>query len=198
MDLASLNVPSLTMHVHENRTKLKSFIAYMQRNILFLLYFICVLTARDENGYDLWLRYKAVENKTLLQSYRTNITAIMVSASSPTMTIAKKEMTTAFSGLLQKNIKESNALNLDGTVIAGTPANTPLINNAGLSALLQQAGEEGFVIVTQIVNGKKCILISANTDIGVLYGTFHFLRLLQTEQSIQQLRIVSSPKIKLR
>src|SRR5699024_2777550 len=37
-----------------------------------------------------------------------------------------------------------------------------------------------------------------NKDIGVLYGTFHFLKLLQTHQPIQNLSIKSSPKVQLR
>ncbi|RYY24352.1 MAG: alpha-glucuronidase, partial [Chitinophagaceae bacterium] len=73
-----------------------------------------------------------------------------------------------------------------------------IISNAGINSQLDQAGEEGFVIISKIIKGKKCIIISGNTDKGVLYGAFHFLRLLQTQQPIQQLQIVSSPKIKLR
>src|SRR4030095_6006194 len=40
--------------------------------------------------------------------------------------------------------------------------------------------------------------ILANTDIGLLYGVFHFLRMLQTHQSIQNLNITSVPKIQAR
>jgi alpha-glucuronidase len=47
-------------------------------------------------------------------------------------------------------------------------------------------------------NNRSFIIIAANTDIGVLYGVFHFLRLLQTNQSIDNLNIVSVPKLKLR
>src|SRR5207253_4161009 len=45
---------------------------------------------------------------------------------------------------------------------------------------------------------KNIIAIAANTDVGVLYGVFHFLRMLQTQQNIQQLAIVAAPKIKYR
>jgi len=45
---------------------------------------------------------------------------------------------------------------------------------------------------------KKIILITANTDAGILYGVFHFLRLLQTHQPVSELAITSVPRIKLR
>ncbi|HKC35325.1 MAG TPA: alpha-glucuronidase, partial [Chitinophagaceae bacterium] len=41
-------------------------------------------------------------------------------------------------------------------------------------------------------------IITANTDVGVLYGVFHFLRLMQTQRPVINLTIISSPKIKLR
>src|SRR4029078_13000407 len=47
-------------------------------------------------------------------------------------------------------------------------------------------------------NNKKIIVITGNSDVGALYGVFHFLRLLQTQQNIDQLRIISTPKIQLR
>jgi alpha-glucuronidase len=41
-------------------------------------------------------------------------------------------------------------------------------------------------------------VIAANTDIGVLYGAFHFLRLLQTNQRIDTLGISDRPRIQHR
>ena len=39
---------------------------------------------------------------------------------------------------------------------------------------------------------------AANTDVGVLYGAFHFLRLLQTNQRIDALAITERPRIQHR
>src|SRR4029078_2121892 len=47
-------------------------------------------------------------------------------------------------------------------------------------------------------NNKKIIVITGNSDVGALYGVFHFLRLLQTQQNIDHLSIFSTPKIQLR
>lgn len=170
----------------------------MKKITLLLIYSLYVFAAKAETGYDLWLRYKPVENKILLQSYRKSITTIITKGSSETMKIANDELMNALSGLLQIKINNSTAVNRDGSVIAGTPGSSALISQAGIDGLLQKTGEEGYIIVTKIINGKKCILISGNSDKAVLYGSFHFLRLLQTEQPVQHLNILSVPRIQHR
>lgn len=170
----------------------------MKKTTLLILCLCCCLLAKGENGYELWLRYTPVANKALLQSYRENITGIMTSGSSATMNIIKDELSAGLSGLLQKKVDMNPGSLRQGTIIAGTPRSSPLISSAGITAQLKAAGEEGFVIITKTLNGHRCIIISGNSEKGVLYGTFHFLRLLQTEQSIQSLQIVSAPRIRLR
>jgi alpha-glucuronidase len=49
-----------------------------------------------------------------------------------------------------------------------------------------------------IIQSQECIVIAANTDIGVLYGVFRFLRHLQTHKPLDDLSIISAPKIKHR
>lgn len=171
----------------------------MKKSIpVLLILLFCNLNIKAENGYELWLRYLPVDNKILLNSYRQQITAIYTAGSSATMHIVKNELTQGLNGLLQTPVSHITHINRNGIIIAGTPQSIPLINNAGIATQLNQAGNEGFIIVTRTINGKKYTIITGNTDIAVLYGSFHFLKLLQTQQNIQQLNIVSVPKIKLR
>ncbi len=86
----------------------------------------------------------------------------------------------------------------DGTLVAGTPQSFPLVAALNLQKELAQVGDEGFVILSRPIDGRKCIIIAANTDTGVLYGVFHFLRLLQTHRPLHDLNVASAPKIKLR
>lgn len=87
---------------------------------------------------------------------------------------------------------------INNSIVAGTPTSSNIISSLALQQQLATAGNEGFVIVTTKSNGKNIIAIAANNDVGVMYGIFHFLRLLQTQQSIKALNIASAPKIKLR
>src|SRR5690606_9635831 len=43
-----------------------------------------------------------------------------------------------------------------------------------------------------------CLVLAANTDIGVLYGVFGLLRLLATERSLESLSLVDAPRSQLR
>ncbi|HWV64914.1 alpha-glucuronidase family glycosyl hydrolase, partial [Chitinophaga sp.] len=170
----------------------------MKKTTLLILCLYCFLITKGENGYELWLRYKPVSNKAQLASYRENITGIITDGSSATMKIVREELYAGLSGLLQTKIDTNTSVPRNGAIIAGTPHTSLLIRNARLTTELKSAGEEGFVIISKIINGKQCTLISGNTEQGVLYGAFHFLRLLQTAQPIRQLHIISSPKIRLR
>jgi alpha-glucuronidase len=158
----------------------------------------CVFTASAEDGYDLWMRYKPVQDKALLQVYRAAINTIMIGGSSPTLRVLKEELGNGLYGMLGVKISGYNRSLRDGSLLVGTPQASPLISEAGLEHLLRQAGEEGFVIFSKKLQGKRCIIISGNSDIGVLYGSFHFLRLLQTAQPIGHLYIISAPRVRLR
>ena len=48
------------------------------------------------------------------------------------------------------------------------------------------------------LNGKSVLLLTANEDIGILYGVFRVLRLMQIRQDLTGLHLVDAPKIQLR
>lgn len=164
----------------------------MKKIILLGFCFLVTVLTRAEDGYRLWLRYVRVDNTTLLSQYRNAITGIQVPGNSPTLSVIREELITGLEGLLGKKITVQN--NAAGkTLLAGTAATLP----ADLlpSDKLKQAGKEGFVIST---HSNNRIVIAGNTEAGTLYGVFHFLRLLQTQQSISNLSIVSAPRIQHR
>ena len=56
-------------------------------------------------------------------------------------------------------------------------------------------GPEGFLIRSITVDGRRATVIAANEEIGVLYGVFNFLRLIQTRRPIDGLNLVSAPRL---
>jgi alpha-glucuronidase len=166
--------------------------------LCWLLTFVSL--CRAEDGYDLWLRYKTIEDAKTAAAYRTQIKSFIVAGNTATSGIIRAELIRGLRGMLQENISETREGGrvADGTVVIGTSGNSSIIRDAGLQAELAKAGEEGFVIRTRKNAGGSCILIAANTEIGALYGSFHFLRLLQTGEPIHALSLVSAPRIKLR
>jgi alpha-glucuronidase len=153
---------------------------------------------RNEDGYELWLRYKTIDNPETLSAYRTTITHIVMEASSPTLIAARKELSLALESLLDTPIPISEQVTQNGTLVVGTPLSSPIVAKLILQAELWAAGDEGYVIKAAQIESKDCIVIAANTDFGILYGSFHFLRHLQTQQSLHNLNIISAPRIRHR
>jgi alpha-glucuronidase len=171
---------------------------YIKKQFLLCCFLVAGFAARADDGYRLWLRYDKISSTTLLNKYKTAVQFPFVYGQSATTGIIKDELNNGLSGLLGKNITCNKTTAANATLLCGTSLHSKEIKALYNELSLINAGDEGFVISTQFITGKKRIVIAANTDIGVLYGIFHFLRLLQTHQSIENLNTVSVPKLKLR
>jgi alpha-glucuronidase len=163
---------------------------------LLLLSLSCSASAAlAEDGYDLWLRYRPLPAEWL-DAYHPKTTELVPGAHSATLDVAQAELSRGLGALLGAAPPLSSHPTRDGSIIFGTAKAAPLI--AGLQLGLRRVGSEGYVIRSLTYEGHRVIAIAANEDIGVLYGTFHFLRLLQTHQSLDRLEIVSAPRIQHR
>jgi alpha-glucuronidase len=166
----------------------------MKKTIALLILCFFTFCLQAEDGYDLWMRYKKIDDAALLSQYKKQITAPVVLGTSATINIAKEELRNALNGLLGTFNSFMLPVQKNTSFIAGTAASSTVFNQIISKEELATAGSEGFIIKSK--PGKT--IIAANTDIGVLYGVFHFLRLMQTHQDITNLNIVSAPKLKLR
>ncbi|HWD25901.1 MAG TPA: alpha-glucuronidase family glycosyl hydrolase [Rhizomicrobium sp.] len=146
---------------------------------LFALLFVTPAFAED--GYDLWLRYRPVE-----KSYR--IPASVLVGTSPAAT---GELQRGLSGLTGRKIGIAKDVR-DGAVVYGTPATSPLVKS--LAPRLAGLGDEGYLIKTQ----GHVTIIAANSDAGVLYGAFAYLRLIQTRRNLANIDVTSAPHLKVR
>ncbi len=164
------------------------------RSTFFLAAFLLSSVALAEDGYELWLRYKTVADSRVLNAYRSAISGWIVDDSYPTAMAARAELAVALPGLLGRAVPELPRIQA-GAIIVGTFESTSL---SSLQLSSSRAGTEGFVITTTTVSGKKAIVIAGKDAQGMLYGVFHFLRLLQTQQAIDKLDIASSPRTKIR
>jgi alpha-glucuronidase len=165
----------------------------MRKRLLVILILLPALL-KAEDGYDLWLRYKKIANNSLLDQYKKQITSPVVLGSSQTIAIIKTELSRAFLGLTGTSYKILSSTASSTTFITGIVSTSSIIASIITKDELSRIGSEGFIIKTR--QGKT--IITGNTDIGVMYGVFHFLRLMQTQQSLLNLDIISAPKIKLR
>lgn len=140
----------------------------MKKRLLALYLILLPAFLYAEDGYRLWLRYDKIDDPALLQSYRNNIKAIYLSDFA---VVSKMELINGLKGLL-------------GVAV---PVHKMVTPSKDLK------GDEFSIIADQ---GR--ITISGGNNMGILYGVFHFLRLLQTHQSIDKLNTKSSPRSPLR
>jgi len=151
-----------------------------------------------EDGYDLWLRYRLVGDTARLAEYRATITQLVVPSDAPTIQAARAELVAGLRGVLGRDIPVAGDVTRDGALIVGTPAGSRLVAGLPLGDALRDAGPEGFVIRAMAVRGRRATVVAANRDVGVLYGAFHLLRLLQTETPLRGLNVESAPRLPLR
>jgi alpha-glucuronidase len=154
--------------------------------------------AAGEDAYELWLRYRPVADAAVRQAYGTRVAELIVEGTSPTLRAAADELARGLAGLLGTPVPRAGEPDRDGVLLAGTPVSSPLVAALDLGSELQRAGPEGFVLRSMPVRGRRATVIAANTDVGVLYGAFHLLRLLQTQQPIDALSLVSAPRLQHR
>jgi alpha-glucuronidase len=153
---------------------------------------------RAEDGYELWLRYPLVSDAAMLTQYRSAISSLLVAGDSATAGVTRDELSRALRSLLGREVPRLPGLTSDGAIVAGTPGTSAFIARLDLGADLGAIGRDGFVIRTARIEGRRATVIAANTDIGVLYGAFHFLQLLQTHQRIDALSVVQAPRLQHR
>jgi len=168
--------------------------------LLFLMGFSILVFphVKAEDGYRLWLRYDRIEDPGVRKHYVSEIRYIVFPTTSETGRVAFEELKQGISGMLDISIPLSDRVTKSGTLLVGTINSHPDIARHVSAQIAETLGSEGYLIQTRFINRKKCVLITANTETGVLYGVFHFLRLLQTRQNISVLDIISVPSLQLR
>ncbi|MDQ2076302.1 alpha-glucuronidase family glycosyl hydrolase [Marinimicrobium sp. ABcell2] len=173
----------------------------MSRFFAFLLTFALISgsgLALAEDGYRMWLRYDPIENTSLRNDYRSQLRHLVVDSQSPTIDAAVKELRMGLGGLLDRELAERDNLARRGNLVIGTPESSELIASLDLEDRLAQVGPEGFILEETRINRRPATIVAAQSDVGVLYGVYHLLRLLQTGETIDGLNVSSAPKVQHR
>ena len=149
----------------------------------------------DENGSELWLRYRQLPIPGRLAQYRAALSHVVSTSDSATANIAEAELTTALSALIGMTVTTAASVQGGGAVVIGTPQTSSIIAALPLASRLSSVGAEGYIVERADESGQSVIVVAANSEVGVLYGSFALLRHLQTHSSLDGLALTSSPKI---
>ena len=151
-----------------------------------------------KDGYELWLDYRPIQSAERLAAYRQRLQAVALPGDGPTLVAARRELERALTGLLDRPAAIGTSRLAGPGLLAGTPQSARQIAALGWDEEIQALGPEGYLIRTTTVDQAPAVVIAAATEIGVLYGTFHLLRLLQTRRSLTGLDIAERPAIERR
>ncbi|NOU64001.1 alpha-glucuronidase [Paenibacillus sp. LMG 31461] len=145
------------------------------------------------SGYQAWLGYRQLLPGDQFDQY-ADFNRIHVTEKDAVIQTAVSELTYGLEGIL--GVKPDIVEQEKHVIAIGTFGNNPIVDRLVTPEKIAQIGQEGYVIITDKKNA--CVAVGANTSNGVLYGTFHLLRLLSTGSDINELDIVENPINKLR
>ena len=159
---------------------------------LFTVLLLCnsfIATAQITKDYDLWLQY---QKSSVANGIFKNIA---LNAKNETDKAIQNELKTASERMFQYSPTFSNSGNAT-LIIKKTSELEPTQKNIIDKA--NALNDDGFAIETIQNKGKKTVLITAKTSLGLLYGTFRLLRELQINPSKKDFSITDEPKLKVR
>ena len=148
-------------------------------------------TAQAEDGYDLWMRYRPLAASDTA-ALRRDVQSVEPRGDTPTLRVAADEVRRGIAGLSGHTIAYGASTH---PVVLATGANRDV---AALRLPLSALGEEGYLVRQATLDGRRVTLVTANTDRGVLYGSFALLRYLQTGGTLDGIDLTSTPRVKLR
>ena len=184
-------------------------------------------TAASEDSYsgsDMWLHYMPVSDPDLLHKYRDSVTTIVIDNADQnkvyrhtadlsmepgsteklvdtTLDAARDELVRGLGGLLDEVVPVQTMPGdyiPNGSVIVGTPSSSQDVRHYIAADDLTSVGDDGYIIRSLSRGINKFTVIAGRTEVGALYGTFAFLRLMQTQKPVTNLHISQAPKIKNR
>ncbi len=152
-----------------------------------------------ENGYDLWLRYAPITAPTYRHVANPYLEKVYLASNSSTGDAIRVELEKAVLGLFGNQPVFHN-INLAGNGLFLFLSSDKNLSKFFHEITFSDLGKEGyFMKSTSGPDGKsKCMVIVANSEVGLLYGVFGFLRKLNVQSGLSVVDEKQVPKIGLR
>jgi len=144
---------------------------------------------------DCWLRYERVADDDRRESYRRRCRHAYVAEKSPECGAVRDELRRAIPGLLGEDphLWQHPPETADGFLAIGTPNDMAMIAEHVSTEEVESLADGGYLLRSVSWNGADCVVVTAPTDRGLVYGTFHLLRLLSTREPIEDLDVREEP-----
>jgi alpha-glucuronidase len=151
--------------------------------------------ARAETGAEAWLRYAPLE-KLAAQMYSDLPETVVVLGDSPVLNSARSELLRGVHGMLGRSLREARGLPHERAIVIGTLSAL----RGGSPSFLASAElkDDGFLLSREKFRGVDCLIVTATTDRGVLYGVFALLSKIAREENVSALHETQQPSAPIR
>ncbi len=148
-----------------------------------------------ESGQNAWLRYAPLDERAA-QMYESLPASVTVLGSSAVLETAQGELIRGVRGMLGKTLRAGMGPPKENAFVLGTlkavRAEVPEFSARN------ESREDGFRLATGQVRGFHCVIITASTDRGVLYGVFALLSRIARSESIAAVNEAQEPYAPIR
>ena len=151
---------------------------------------------RAETGYDAWLRYDSIDDKSTKDRYAGLPSIVVKLEDSEPIKSAGDELVRGIQRMLGRTLRIESKLPKEGAILLGT---FDAVKKAAPSIeKMPQLVDDGFWLKTVQLDGQACLLIAAPNDRGVLYGVFAVLKKMALGQPLTELNEQHAPAAPLR
>ncbi len=151
---------------------------------------------RAETGYDAWLRYARLDEKTARDQYAELPAIVVAVGDSAVVKSAQTELIRGLRGMLGRTLRAGVELPKENAILLGTfddvKQAVPSIGK------MPKLAEDGYWLTRVELDNTNYLVITAPNDRGVLYGTFTLLRKIAWGQKLESLNERQSPYAPLR
>ncbi len=162
----------------------------------------------NNSGYDAWLSFSTADS-TAVSKLSTFFGSICLESNDPLVSMAGKELKSAFKTIFVKSPLTVKSTKAQGTVVLCTiPERTspPVVADVDKAASISfitdkeydNIGGEGFIIKRCKHSNSSFTIIAAKSGAGVLYGAYTLLRLILCGGFSENISIIENPSLSLR
>jgi alpha-glucuronidase len=147
-----------------------------------------------ETGAEAWLRYAPLDAKTQ-KTYEHLPSQVVILGDSLVLKSAQRELVRGFGGMTGRSLSVAKNFN-DGAFVLGTLAQLQSLA-PGLRPS-QELIPDGYWLKTARIAEHDCLIVTAITDSGVLYGVFALLSKIARAEPVPALDEIDQPHAPLR
>ncbi|MCL7745730.1 alpha-glucuronidase [Halalkalibacter sp. MEB205] len=142
-------------------------------------------------AYKGWLRYEKIQDQDWMNENEKWLSAIVCSGSRTTVIeSAIEELIEAFTNMAGQKPVLSNSVQSSYSIV--------LSKIEGGDEASNELNDDGYIIRAEKTDNGSTILLAGKTDIGILYASFHLLRLIQTRTNLETVNLRENPTNQLR